>query len=219
MIIFLDEERAYLSWVAHHRTGFVLDCLRPPSKGRRTLHRAICPEIKASAKKRTYWTTGRHMKACALDEQSLKAWAAETGAALKICPNCLAEDGSPLGVQPLHLSHLDREVLSFVLDVALVHLDDRDDGYLLTVGKIAKCLAKTPGQLGASMRRLAQDGLLRIVGAATESGPLPFTCQIYPTVSAMKTLPTFKDVSDTEIESELATLSGPCPDHSRTKSE
>lgn len=141
MIIFLDEERAYLSWVAHHRTGFVLDCLRPLSKGRRTLHRAICPEIKASANKRTYWTTGRHMKACALDEQSLKAWAAETGAALKICPNCLTEDGSPLRAEPLHLSHLDREVLSLVSDVALVHLNDRDGGYLLTVGKTAKCLA------------------------------------------------------------------------------
>jgi hypothetical protein len=28
MILFLDEGRAQMNWVAHHRTGFVLDCMR-----------------------------------------------------------------------------------------------------------------------------------------------------------------------------------------------
>lgn len=220
MIIFLDEELAYLSWVTHHRAGFVLDCLRPPSKGRRTLHRAVCPEIKTSSKKRTHWTTGRHMKACAMDEESLKTWAAEqTGAALRDCPQCLSDDGSSQQIGPLHLSHLDREVLSFVLEVALLHLDERDGGYLLTVGKTAKCLVKTPGQLNASVRRLAQEGLLKMVGAATQSEPLPVDCQVYPTVSSLKTLPAFKEVPEAEIESELATLTGACPGASRTTSE
>lgn len=219
MVIFLDEELAYLSWVTHHRAGFVLDCLRPPSKGRRTLHRAACPEIKTSSKKRTHWTTGRHMKACAMDEESLKTWAAEqTGAVLRTCRQCLIDDGSPQRNGSLRLSHLDREVLSFVLEVAVLHLDERDGGYLLTVGKTAKCLVKTPGQLNASLRRLAQDGLLKTVGAATQSEPLPINCQIYPTVLALKTLPAFKDLSDAEIESELATLTEPFG-HSRTKSE
>lgn len=219
MIIFLDEELAYLSWVTHHRAGFVLDCLRPPSKGRRTLHRAACPEIKASSKKRTHWTTGRHMKACAMDEESLKTWAAEQiGAALRNCPQCLADDGAPKQIGPPHLSHLDREVLSFVLEVALLHLDDRDGAYLLTIGKTSKCLVKTPGQLDASVRRLAQNGLLKMVGAANQSEPLAMNCQIFPTVSALKTLPAFKDLSDAEIESELATLAEPSPGPSRTTS-
>jgi len=30
MILFLDEDRAYLSWVAHHRQGFILDGKRKP---------------------------------------------------------------------------------------------------------------------------------------------------------------------------------------------
>ena len=28
MILFMDEDRAYLSWVTHHRKGFVLECGR-----------------------------------------------------------------------------------------------------------------------------------------------------------------------------------------------
>ena len=32
MILFLDEDRAYLPWVTRHRNGFVLDCHRKPTK-------------------------------------------------------------------------------------------------------------------------------------------------------------------------------------------
>jgi hypothetical protein len=31
MILFIDEDRAYLSWVTHHRNGFVLECAPKPS--------------------------------------------------------------------------------------------------------------------------------------------------------------------------------------------
>jgi hypothetical protein len=75
MILFLDEDRAYLSWVTHHRNGFVLDCNRKPTKHHLILHRAICPEIKHSATKTTHWTTGHHMKACSLNAEELKTWA------------------------------------------------------------------------------------------------------------------------------------------------
>ncbi len=219
MIIFLDEELAYLSWVTHHRAGFVLDCLRKPSKSRLALHRATCPEIKASSSKRSRWTTGRHMKACSLDEDSLKIWAVEqSGNEPQNCPKCLSDDPASQR-EPLRLSHLDRELLSLVLEVAVLHLDDRDGGYFLTVGKAAHCLAKTPGQLNASLQRLAQHGLLTIVESAAPSEPPPNACQILPTVPAMKTLPAFKDLSDGDIESELASLMGPCFDPSRTKSE
>lgn len=219
MIIFLDEELAYLSWVTHHREGFVLDCFRRPSKSRLALHRATCPEIKGSSSKRSHWTTGRHMKACSLDENSLKMWVVEQSRdEPQNCPKCLSDD-PPAQREPLRLSHLDREVLSFVLEVALLHLDEHDGGYLLTVGKTAHCLAKTPGQLNASLQRLVEGGLLTLVATAAPGGPPPNADQIYPTVPAMKTLPAFKDLSDGEIESELASLTGPCFGPSRTKSE
>ena len=205
MIVFLDEERAYLYWVAHHRTGFVLDCFRKPSKSRLMVHRANCAEIKASASKHTHWTTGRHMKACSLDVEPLKAWAVEqAGTEPQLCATCMVEE--PDGHAPVHLSHLEKEVLSFVLEVAALHLDDRDAGFLLTVGKTAKCLAKTPGQLNAALCRLAESGLLKVVGKTKPGEPTPSNCQLLPTVAAMKTLPAYTDLSDQEIEAELAIL-------------
>jgi hypothetical protein len=208
MIVFIDEERAYLYWVAHHRAGYVLDCFRKPSKSRLVLHRAACAEIKASTNKHTHWTTGRHMKACSLDVEPLKVWATEqAGAQPQLCANCMATTDSPGGQAPSRLSHLEKEVLSFVLEVAALHLDDRDAGYLLTVGKTAKCLAKTPGQLNAALCRLAESGLVKLVGKTKPGEPAPSNCHLLPTVAAMKTLPAYTELSDEQIEAELATLS------------
>ena len=119
MILFLDEDRAYLSWVTHHRNGFVLDCNRKPTKHHLMLHRATCPEIKHSATKTTHWTTGHHMKACTLNAEELKAWAHEqSGANPSGCVSCLVTDPSRPVDQPIHLTKLDQEILSFVLEVA-----------------------------------------------------------------------------------------------------
>ena len=60
MIIFLNEEGSYLSWVVHHPTGFVLDWLRKPTRKQPVIHRAKCSAIRRSKSKRTHWTTGRH---------------------------------------------------------------------------------------------------------------------------------------------------------------
>ncbi|HWB14234.1 MAG TPA: hypothetical protein VG826_33715 [Pirellulales bacterium] len=205
MIVFLDEERAYLYWVTHHRAGYVLDCFRKPTKNRLMLHRATCPQIKMCRGKRTHWTTGRHAKACSLDADSLKAWAMEQAQAEpECCAGCLGDASSD--TPPRHLSHLDKEVLSFVLEVAMLHLDDRDATYLLTVGKTAKCLAKTPGQLGATLRRLVDDGLLELVGKVGPGNAAPVGCRLMPTVAAMRTLPCYQESSDAEIAKELSTL-------------
>ena len=210
MIVFLDEERAYLYWVTHHRTGYVLDCFRKPTKSRLMLHRATCTQIKASANKRTHWTTGRHAKACSLDADSLKGWAVEQAhAEPKLCVECLGDTAPE--APPLHLSRLDKEVLSFVLEVAMLHLDDRDASYLLTVGKTAKCLAKTPGQLSATLHRLADNGLLRLAGDVAADGAAQSGCRLMPTVAALRTLPCYQSSSDEEIEAELATLGGGWP--------
>jgi hypothetical protein len=205
MIVFIDEERAYLYWVAHHRAGYVLDCFRKPTKSRLSLHRATCPEIKTSGSRRTHWTTGRRLKACALDMNELKAWALEQAKAEpKPCQACLND--SAADDRPLHLSHLDKEVLSFVLEVATLHLDVRDATYLLTVGKAARCLAKTPGQLSASLERLVAQGLLELVGHLKAADATSSDCHLLPTVAAMKTLPAFQDLSDAEVAAELSTL-------------
>jgi hypothetical protein len=207
MILFLDEERAYLYWVAHHRSGFVLDCLRKPAKSRLVLHRATCPEIKISPSKRTHWTTGRRMKGCSLDREALVAWAVEQAQAEpSLCPECLAANGAPAEVHPGRLSHLESDVLAFVLEVASLHLDDRDGSYRLTVSKTAQCLSKTPGQLNAALSRLAEAGLLRIAGKIKSGDYSAAAGRLLPTVAAMRTLPAYQDASDAEIEAELALL-------------
>jgi hypothetical protein len=209
MILFLDEERAYLSWVTHHRNGFVLDGNRKPTKHHLMLHRATCPEIKHSATKTTHLTTGHHMKVCSLDAEELKAWAKEeTGADPNGCVSCLVTDESHPADQPIHLTKLDQEILSFVLEVVMLHLDEESGAYWLNVGMVAKCLDKTPAQLTAALSRLVVDGLVMVTEKWKPGEPLPTKCGLLPTVLAMKTLPTYQNCNDEKIEAEIRTLAG-----------
>ncbi len=206
MILYFDEERAYLHWVTHHRSGYVLDCSRPPHTGHATLHRATCPKIKHAESKKTHWTTGRHMKACSLNAEELKAWLAEASqAAPSLCPGCLVEQ-PPAEEHPLHLTKTDRELLSFVLEVAVLHLDESDNYYALNVGTAAKCLGKTPGQLTASLCRLADEKFITMVGKTKPGEAIPASCTLLPTASALKTLPLYQSASDEELAAELAKL-------------
>ncbi len=209
MILFLDEDRAYLYWVTHHRNGFVLDCNRKPTKHHLMHHRAICPDIKHSATKTTHWTTGHRMKACSLNAEELKAWAMEhTGVDPSGCVSCLVTDAPRPADQPIHLTKLDQEILSFVLEVAMLHLDEKGGAYWLNVGMVAKCLDKTPAQLSAALSRLVVDDLLMVAGKWKPGEIHPTKCSLMPTVLAMKTLPAYQDRSDEEIEAEIRTLAG-----------
>lgn len=209
MILFMDEDRAYLSWLTHHRNGFVLECARKPSKHHLMLHRATCRAVKHSETKKTHWTTGQHMKACSLDAEQLKAWALEqTGVEPNGCADCLITTDHHTQEMPLHLTKLDQEILSFVLEVAAMHLDDGAGAYWLSVGMVAKCLLKTPGQLSEALGRLVVDGLLRTTEKWADGKPFPTKGCLLPTALAMKTLPSYQDRSDEEIEAEIGMLTG-----------
>ncbi len=209
MILFLDEDRAYLNWVTHHRRGFVLDCHRKPTKRHLMLHRTTCPDIKHSATKATHWTTGQHMKACSLDAEELKTWAREqTQIDATECPGCMVAHESHPTDHPLHLTKLGQEILSFVLEIAALNLDDDTGTYWLSVGMVAKCLDKTPAQLSPALHRLVDDGMLTTTERIRAGEPLSVTCRLFPTVPALKTIPAFQERSDEEIEIELRTLTG-----------
>jgi hypothetical protein len=217
MILFLNEDRAYLSWVTHHRHGFVLDCNRKPTKHHLILHRATCPDVKHSASRTTHWTTGHHMKACSLDAEELRVWANdETGAEPNGCVSCLVAQGQPSSDEPLHLTKLDHEILSFVLEVAMLHLDQQSGVYWLNVGMVAKCLDKTPAQLNAAVSRLVLDGLLMVTDKWKPGDPLPSKCELLPTVLAMKTLSAYQDRTEEEIEADVRALAD---DDTRTEQE
>ncbi len=153
MIIYLDEDRSYLSWVFHHRDGFVIDWLRQPTRQKPVLHRANCKSIRVSPTKKTHWTTGRHIKACSLDRQKLQQWAQEeSGHAVVLCEECLSGASPADDERPGYITKLGRELLDFVLETAVVHLDNQDAGYRLTVGDLADSADKTTGNIAGLFR-------------------------------------------------------------------
>jgi hypothetical protein len=211
VIFLLGDDRAYLSWLAHHRNGFVVDWLRKPTRKSPVIHRASCAEIKTAKTKHTHWTTGRHLKACSLDLDELVEWAkGESGGAPVPCGICTPADDSKSAEQPgdRHLTKLGKEIVDYVVEAAVIHLDQRDSDYHLTLGHIAAYLDKTAAQISSVLIRLATDGYVRIDQQIEQATALPDDCQVYPTSDAMRTLPAFEKMPEPEVEAELEGLTG-----------
>jgi DNA-binding MarR family transcriptional regulator len=206
MLIFLNEDRAYQNWVTHHRLGFVLDGRRQPRGRGLTLHRAACPEVKFSPAKRRRWTTGNRFKACALDRSELENWARdESGQPAEHCPLCQpAEERTG---EAIHLTRLGRDVLDYVLDATVIHLEHEYPPYRLTVGDIAACFAKTPGQLQPVLQRLEEQGLIALSEIKAGGGKLSPRQLVRPTSAALRTLTAFRDEPEPKLAEELARLS------------
>lgn len=207
MIIFLNEDRAYLYWVTHHRQGFVLDGRRKPKVGHLVLHRAMCSEVK-TAGNRIHWTTGSKLKVCGLDRAELEAWGqAESGKPVAVCGACHPQtDAAPAEDGELHLTTLAADILDYVLDAALIHLEHESPSYHLTVNDIAACFGKQPGQLGPVLRRLAADGLVALAGGTPCAAAIPPKRIVFPTPRALRTLEAFREESEAAVEAELQKL-------------
>lgn len=208
MIIFLNDDKAYLYWVTHHRQGFVLGGKRKPKLSQLVLHRATCPEIKASPSKHTHWTTGSKLKACCLDRAELEAWAVdETGSATEYCAKCnptseiVADAGGPV-----YLSKLPSDILEYILEAALIHFEVQQPPYRLTVADIAACFGKTPGQISPVLHRLVDGGFVTVQGHAGTAAVIPPKRIVLPTIAALRTLEAFRSESDSTIQAELAKL-------------
>jgi hypothetical protein len=207
MIIFLNEDRPYLAWVTHHRRGFVLDGKRKPKISHLVVHRATCRDIKVAASRRTHWTTGGKLKACGLDRNELETWASEeTGQSPEHCSSCEPQNEVPQNDGPVHLSKLASDILEYVLEAALIHLEVEQPPYRLTVSDIATCFAKTPSQISPILHRLMESGFLALKGQKAADGTIPPKRIVLPTVIAMRTLESFQSASDSTIEDELAKL-------------
>jgi hypothetical protein len=207
MLIILNDDSVYIAWIARHRQGFVVDCQRKPTKNHLILHRATCSVIKPH--KRARLTTGAHVKACALDAAELTAWAAEqTGGGVIACSECqpLLEESAGAEHQATHaLTRLGRDILSYVLDLAVMYLDDVERHYHPNVQDIAVYLGKSAGQIMPAVRRLIVEGYLDCYPPATD-GAFPAASIIYPTARALRTIPAFDALSDEALEVELASL-------------
>ena len=214
MIIIINDDSAYLSWVNHHRNGFVLETRRKPTRRNTMLHRATCSEIKSPKTKRTHWTTGRKVKACSIHIEELQKWAhEETGCEATLCELCVPDHqftseelAQRAGNENHdHVTKLGREILSYVVEIAIINLDN-ETSYKVTVGEVAKMLSKTPGQLTAALIRLIEDGFLTMAGTIAPGQSVPSTRIVYPTSKAFRSEPAFADISQAELDSEIDKL-------------
>jgi len=215
VVIIINEDPVYVSWLRRHRNGFVLDIRRKPTPRNTMLHRATCPEIRTSKTKRTHWTTGRKMKACSVDVDELLAWAREAiRGAPRACQEChpLGEPSIENNLLPFsrqagefHLTGLGQDIVACVVEVAVIHLDDHTD-YELTMEYVARYLSKSAAQLTAAVTRLVRDGLLTLDRAVKPDEPIPNDCRLFPTQQALRMLPAFCELSDEALSSELNAL-------------
>lgn len=209
MIIFLNDDRAYHSWVVHHREGFVLDGRRRPRLSHLSLHRATCPEVKQPAGKRSHATTAGRFKACATNIEELQNWAIEeTEAAAACCEKCqpdatLAADEAAT----VHLPKLATEILDYIVEAAAIHLEHEHPPYRVTVGDIGACFAKTPGQLSVTLHRLVEDGYVTLPGTSSvKDAPFPTKRLVLPTAKALRMLEDFRTESDERLQDEIVKL-------------
>ncbi|MEX2306674.1 MAG: hypothetical protein WD738_03735 [Pirellulales bacterium] len=87
MIIFIEEDDAYLRWIDENPGGFVVNSLRQPTAAYLKLHRATCVHI--STDQRSNWTAPDYIKICSTNRDQLNAWALhEVGGKLQPCGFC-----------------------------------------------------------------------------------------------------------------------------------
>lgn len=208
MIIFLNEDGAYRSWILHHRAGYVLDGRWRSRLTQLKLHRARCQAVQIARRKATHATTGGRFKACCATLEELRAWAeANSGSPPQICPAC-----EPTKVQPAeaidgshHLSLLSARMLDYVLEVAVVHLENPASPFRLPLTEVAACLGKTVGQLTETTQNLVNEGL--IVEIPIRRGRRSAVDRlILPTAAALRTLPFFRNLSTQQLSAEMERL-------------
>ncbi len=213
MIIILNDDPIYVSWIRRHRSGFVLATRRKPSKRNTILHRACCPEIRKSKTKRTHWTTGGRVKACSEDREELREWAAEQiGGPPKACRVCnpwekvlSVDTNNPVSAEDQHLTKLENDILSAVVESAVIHLDNELD-FQMTVGDVAEYLSKTPVLITDAMRRLVAQQMLEIETETANNTPILPTVRVFPTASALRTVLAFAELDTEQLKKELETL-------------
>jgi hypothetical protein len=71
----VDDDDAYLRWLAQHPRGYVINCYRDPTPDYLILHRATCETIRGRPARGQTWTCSEYSKVCAEEMPALNAWA------------------------------------------------------------------------------------------------------------------------------------------------
>jgi hypothetical protein len=215
VIIILNDDPVYVSWLRRHRSGFVLDTRRKATARNTMLHRASCAQIRKPTTKRTHWTTGGRMKACSEVRDELTEWASEQiGRVPNSCRLCdPTGDDSPAAKASGHgpaerpLTKLENDIVSAVVESAVIHLDNNLE-HQMTVADVARYLSKTPGQISAALQRLHSAQILELEQDLTSGDSLTPTLRVLPTAKSLRSVPAFATISADKLQDELAALRG-----------
>jgi len=213
MIIFIDEDEAYVEWLSARPKGFVVNAHRRPRARFLVLHRASCTEV--SGDRRSKWTSGPYLKICSRTVQELIVWARDdVGGDLRPCHSCAppiarTKDGeSPAHAGEPHLTRVGEHLLSYLLELAVISLDCMaryaDDPP--TVKKLAAYFSKTVPQLVPMLRRRLEDGYIAIGDDDSPQAKIRRQSVVYPTPMALRTVPAFADLADDELERAVNSL-------------
>lgn len=86
MILFIDDNEAYLTWLQQNPHGFVVNCDRKPSPRLLMYHKADCFHIQRWEGRNL---TVDYIKVCSNDLQELKKWAEVIiGGEVQYCRSC-----------------------------------------------------------------------------------------------------------------------------------
>ncbi len=128
---FIDSEQNYLSWLANHPKGYVLNSLSPPSEKYLVLHTTQCKAVSQSKKTAhpACFTGNGYFKICATEVAHLKNWCATHGFDdfSSYCPHC-----QPVGPSYPKRLNWTRDELILALDLYFkapaAHGDDKHPG-------------------------------------------------------------------------------------------
>ena len=88
VMVFDNDDEAYLRWLAINPNGFVVNCGRPAQASYAVLHPAGCGSISGTPARGRTWTVA-YRKVCAPRRAELDAWAQrEAGASPSACALC-----------------------------------------------------------------------------------------------------------------------------------
>ncbi|HUZ39720.1 MAG TPA: hypothetical protein VMV17_25640 [Streptosporangiaceae bacterium] len=85
---FRDDDQGYLSWVASHAHGYVINIQRSLNPADARTHHASCHTINGQPPRGRTWT-GPYVKICSTSLSDLGKWALErTGSPIRRCGTC-----------------------------------------------------------------------------------------------------------------------------------
>ena len=178
---------------------------------RPTIHRATCQQVRKKSKSRvTHFTIGNSLKACAEDLQELTKWLESQSLQPKFCDECQplneAVSAAVSNTAEKRLTKAGREILDYIIEIAVISLDNADSRYALTVSNLSRVFDKSAAQLRSTLQSLIQANWIHVLPASDKADPLSADTLVFPTAEALRTESAFAELSQKQADAKLRQL-------------